>query len=206
VDGFVGDKYSPYTLEELKEKIKDPAFNVHQRVTPVGCSAPLSLLHAAVLDDNLELVKFLLKIRLPMVIYPLQNALLGEFHPSERYAIYPENALTYVKSLRMAKLLLEYGADVNQGSWWDEQTLLIQASHNGDLDMVKLCLKYGADVNFATKGWYCEGIQSFTALEAACRGMAEKSQCVVEYRHKHPEFFKIIKILVENGAKINREH
>lgn len=77
----------------------------------------------------------------------------------------------------LARLLIDYGADVNRKTGYHKLTPLHQAASGGYINLVKLLLEKGADVNAASAAWW-------TPLHAA------KNKETAE-------------ILVENGANVN---
>lgn len=95
-----------------------------------------------------------------------------------------KNACRYTSDLKIIKILVEAGADVNAKDN-DNRTILMTASrYTSNPDIVAYLIKKGADVNSIANDGY-------TALEAALT---------------HNQNSKITKILLKNGANINSKN
>jgi len=92
-----------------------------------------------------------------------------------------ETLLHGVRSVEMAKLLVENGADVNAKMLYLGTTPLHLAAKNGEAEVVKILISSGADVNVTMR------YTGATALhEAAKHGRVE-----------------VVKILIDSGADVN---
>ena len=104
-------------------------------------------LHAAVLHQRVELVVLLLKS------HANPNAPGSGIPPLQMV-----DALPGDRTVRLARLLIERGADVNGKNWFDGSTALHHAVRNGNMELVKYLIGSGADVN--AKCDLCNGINA----------------------------------------------
>lgn len=98
-------------------------------------------------------------------------------------------------SIDVAKLLLKYGANVNDTSTELDRTLLIEAAHRNNLEMVQLLLKNGASVND------CDILGGTALFYTLLDRLVIYYQFVKSY--DQIKKLKLIKLLLRSGANIN---
>ncbi|XP_044580846.1 putative ankyrin repeat protein RF_0381 [Cotesia glomerata] len=98
-------------------------------------------------------------------------------------------------SVDVAKLLLKYGANVNDKSTESDRTLLMEAGHRNNLEMVQLLLENGASVN------------DYDVLGGTALFYTLLDRCVVHYQfvksYDQIKKLKLIKLLLRSGANVN---
>ena len=114
--------------------------NIEYRIDNIGPTA----LHTAVRYGHEELIKLLLKEGIDIDIY------LGDYGVTPLHEAITTNETTYAQQLKIARELLEAGADVNAKMGFGE-TALHKAAIMGRRDLVRLLLDYGADTTLRTK-------------------------------------------------------
>ena len=104
------------------------------------------------------------------------------------------NVKNYDTSLRMIRLLLDHGADVNtrDSNTWSP---LMYASHKGYFEVAELLIEYKAHVNMRSKdGW--------SALMLASKNYQHK----VTQKHLISDHKHTIELLMKHGAKVNMQN
>jgi len=73
----------------------------------------------------------------------------ADVNPQDRDGITPLSNACWTKdpNYTLAKVLIEYGADVNMGGKESYFTSLINACHKGNITLVNYLIEKGADVN-----------------------------------------------------------
>jgi ankyrin repeat protein len=159
-------------------------------------------LEAAVARDDFDTVKCLVEQGANITRTSIQT-----FHLDRIEHIWcVDNVLTSARSVRMAEYLINHGANINQGSGMFYETLLWKAALAGDFEIVKFCVRNGANINETYHGWAGEGMVASTALEVACEHSGPNTLDCGDAKSSRPEYVKIIKFLVANGALVNRPY
>lgn len=124
------------------------------------------------------------------------------------------NARPKPDTLKIAQLLLEYGAQVNSQAGFYDTTPLHGAAEDGPLELVKLLVSKGADVNAVSKN------SSMPLAEAVQADNLEIAKFLLEHgadktiNHADTELqtaifkarsVKMAQLLIANGAEVSRE-
>jgi ankyrin repeat protein len=120
---------------------------------------------------------------------------------------------------KVAKLLLSRGAIVHRPSSEDEETPLVMASENGNLDIIRMILEQGAPINYhweynmtplmaAVKGGHLEAVE-FLLDNGADANTPFPDDCLCSDRGTALQFavingsFAIAQLLLQRGANVN---
>ena len=135
-----------------------------------------TLLSIAVMDDNIEMAKLLLKYKADV------NTVVNDGDTALILAADNNN-------MEMVKLLLNYGADINYQGFRGRTALFCALEYNRkeNIEMVKLLIKNKADVNIAYDGDYEN--EDTPLMYAIMKGYKET-----------------VKILIANKADINKRN
>ena len=143
-----------------------------------------TLLHIAVKNRRYELVRLLIK-------YGAKLDELSESHMAPIHLAVSQN------DIKMVKLLLYSGADINAGTFGgatgdglNGETALMEAVRNGNTELVKFLIKRGADVNITARG--------FTYRDNPAREIVYSSALTIAEEKGHRA---IARILINAGAK-----
>jgi tetratricopeptide (TPR) repeat protein len=80
------------------------------------------------------------------------------------YSNTPLHTAVQYSSVKVVKVLLENGADVNAPAWYHE-TPLHHAVRTGNISIIKMLLKYNANINALSSCWGCETTPFSLAIE-----------------------------------------
>jgi ankyrin repeat protein len=114
----------------------------------------------------------------------------ADVNAQERYIPYRTNLMIAAEegNENLAKLLVEYGADVN-GIDADGHTALMEAANGGHLNVVKFLIEHGANVNAAATLSV-----DYTGSNTALMHASEKGHV------------NVVKLLIKHGADINAKN
>jgi ankyrin repeat protein len=178
-------------IDQIKSAMKDKNFDVNALYGKDY--EKTTLLHWAAYNDDLEMVKFLLESGANPTAYDDVMSL----------AI----PLAETTSPEVAELFLKKGVNVDQGSYMHDLSPLHIAVKRCDVEMVKFYLKHGADPNRTIAH-----VPAETPLCLAFRGIENLLRTDMPREVLFPEkskpsrsgYLEIIKLLVENGADVNK--
>jgi hypothetical protein len=143
------------------------------------------LLHWAAYNDDPEMVKFLLESGTDPVAYD----------DGMHLAI----PLSETTSPEVAELFLKKGVSVDQGSYMHDHSPLHIAVERCDVKMVKFYLNHGADPNRTIANLPAE-----TPLCLAFRAINDLRKFDKKSKPSRDGYLEIIKLLIENGADVNK--
>jgi ankyrin repeat protein len=142
-----------------------------------------TLLHWAAYNDDLEMVKFLVKSGAKLDV------------PDDFYSF----PLSEITSPEVAEFFLQKGIDVDEGSYHHCHTLLHIAVERCDPEMVNFYLNHGADPNRTIAHAPAE-----TPLCFAFMGINNLKKFDEKSKPSRDGYLEIINLLVENGADVNK--
>ena len=173
----VENKCNYFTIDEIKQKLKNKNFNINE----VNNNSE-ALLTIAARKNDLKMVRFLIENGAIPVNNDVNSTPLGE-----------------CTDLQIIKILLENGSDVNGENGMACVTKLHQAAAHGDFEMVKLLIKYKPNVNKKLSN----GDLS-TPIQIASKYSNSKKfdDWWGPHRLQKPRYLDVIKLLIENGANV----
>lgn len=127
------DVLNNYNLDLLQERIKNSNCDINQRLNNSGDA----LLHFAVINQNIEMIKILLKNSADVNVKDLN------WNTPLHYATIYHNIL-------IIKLLFHYGANVNAQNANGWTSLHFACSYNSYY-IIDILLEYNADINLKNK-------------------------------------------------------
>ena len=150
-----------------------------------------TMLHEAVLDNNIDMVRLLLKYGADANSCRLRRTRYGD----EYYSALGD-CVWNVKNTDMAELLIEHGADVHyqnivysENSTYGEKSLLSEAVLDNNIGMVRLLLKHGANPN-AVRLYRCDQYDEYLSV------LGDSIWYVKNY--------DIMRLLLEHGSDASR--
>ena len=200
-----GDKPGVSCLDEPAiKRLIDNGVDVN---TPLPKWNGSTLLFIAVEENKPDLVKFLLEKGAKTNVKDNQG-----YTPLWSVALRQVNntAQQQTKSVKIAEMLLKYGADPNLG----KEPPIIQACQIGNFELIKLLVKYGANVNISDRQNSTPlmlSVDSFQIVEfliskgANVNGQDNNGNTVLMSSLGGPteRQMKIMKLLLEKGANVN---
>ncbi|MDR1333393.1 MAG: ankyrin repeat domain-containing protein [Holosporales bacterium] len=173
----------PRTIEQVKEKLKTPGFDINARYLVNGEEE--TLLYMAAKQNDLNMVKFL-----------IANGARIEWNEG-MYLYHPLHATT---DLGIVEFFIQNGVDIETSCGMACVTLLHKAAAQGDLELAQLCFEHNANPNPRLGNG-----DNVTPLMAACQSLkapnADQSWWGAERKHAR-QYFEVIKLLIKNGADI----
>lgn len=177
------DKYGLTCLDECEKEVK---------VNP-EISASIELLKANIKEDKeysfVELVEYNYTDR---AVEMLKKGIPLGFDDYDSSGYTPLYYAVFNKNLKLAKMILDKGADINKRQKKDDVTVLYLAAENLNLEMVQLLLKYKPDLSMMFKN------RMFDSKETVLSVCAWKNRS-----------YNVVKALLEAGAdpdvKLNDE-
>lgn len=143
-----------------------------------------SMLHRAVFSKNYEMVKLLLDHGANPNIKALER---WERENEEDYESILVSCIVYTKDIDIARLLIEYGADVNDGNG-QEYGVVIQTVYKECSEILKLLLEHGANPG----DFYSTTEDDYMSTLAACINCNDKAEGV-----------KMAELLIKYGLNVN---
>lgn len=158
---------------------------------PDNVYAEKTMLHEAVLDNNIDMVRLLLKYGADANSCRLRRTRYGD----EYYSALGD-CVWNLKNTDMAELLIEHGADVHyqnivysENSTYGEKSLLSEAVLDNNIGMVRLLLKHGANPN-AVRLYRCDQYDEYLSV------LGDSIWYVKNY--------DIMRLLLEHGSDASR--
>lgn len=198
---------------------------------PDNVYAEKTMLHEAVLDNNIDMVRLLLKYGADANSCRLRRTQYGD----EYYSVLSDSVWN-LKNVALAELLIDYGADVhfeNKRSYengsYEEKSLISEAVLSNNIGIIRLLLQHGANPNairlyrcasydehlsiLGDSIWNIKNIDIMRLLlnhggdATRCEekhlpdGRVEKT-CLLHYAVAYAQSEEMVRLLLEHGASI----